>query len=188
MCQTLEDSEDYIFLCSSGNRECYGKLVVYASEGFPSIQICSEEDSYLGRKHLFPGINITFLCRTERLVRRKPCIQTYNILMSFPARKIRWGLYKASICTAVSVHFFRLNHCSDITRRSAIMSGFLEIYSWKGFYPYMVSQIQKACVFCLEIRLLYDTVGTAVAQWLRCYKSEGRWFDSRWCHWNFSLT
>jgi len=20
-----------------------------------------------------------------------------------------------------------------------------------------------------------------------CYKSEGRWFDSRWCHWNFSL-
>ena len=21
-----------------------------------------------------------------------------------------------------------------------------------------------------------------------CYKSGGRWFDSRWCHWNFSLT
>ena len=21
-----------------------------------------------------------------------------------------------------------------------------------------------------------------------CYKSEGRWFDSIWCHWNFSLT
>jgi hypothetical protein len=21
-----------------------------------------------------------------------------------------------------------------------------------------------------------------------CYKSEGRWFDFRWCHWNFSLT
>ena len=20
------------------------------------------------------------------------------------------------------------------------------------------------------------------------YKSEGHWFDSRWCHWNFSLT
>jgi hypothetical protein len=20
------------------------------------------------------------------------------------------------------------------------------------------------------------------------YKPEGRWFDSRWCHWNFSLT
>jgi len=21
-----------------------------------------------------------------------------------------------------------------------------------------------------------------------CYKSEGRWFDSSWCQWNFSLT
>ena len=21
-----------------------------------------------------------------------------------------------------------------------------------------------------------------------CYKSEGLWFDSSWCHWNFSLT
>jgi len=20
------------------------------------------------------------------------------------------------------------------------------------------------------------------------YKSEGRWFDPRWCHWNFSLS
>ena len=28
--------------------------------------------------------------------------------------------------------------------------------------------------------------GTAVTQLY--YKSEGRWFDSRWCHWNFSLT
>ena len=31
-----------------------------------------------------------------------------------------------------------------------------------------------------------DRSGTVV-QVLR-YKSEGRWFDSRWCHWNFSLT
>ena len=21
-----------------------------------------------------------------------------------------------------------------------------------------------------------------------CYKSEGRWFDSRWCHWSFSIS
>jgi hypothetical protein len=31
----------------------------------------------------------------------------------------------------------------------------------------------------------YD--GGTVVKVLR-YKSEGRWFDSRWCHWNFSLT
>ena len=33
-------------------------------------------------------------------------------------------------------------------------------------------------------------MGTAVAQLVEAlrYKSEGRGFDSRWCHWNFSLT
>ena len=31
-----------------------------------------------------------------------------------------------------------------------------------------------------------DRGGTVVK--VLCYKSEGRWFDSRWCHWNFSLT
>ena len=32
--------------------------------------------------------------------------------------------------------------------------------------------------------------GTAVAQLVEAlrYKSEGRGFDSQWCHWNFSLT
>ena len=29
--------------------------------------------------------------------------------------------------------------------------------------------------------------GGAVVKVL-CCKSEGRWFDSRWCHWSFSLT
>ena len=31
-----------------------------------------------------------------------------------------------------------------------------------------------------------DRGGTVVK--VLCYKSEGRWFDSRQCHWNFSLT
>jgi hypothetical protein len=38
---------------------------------------------------------------------------------------------------------------------------------------------------------LHNTAGTAdggtVVKVLR-YKSEGRWFDSKWCHWDFSLT
>ena len=29
--------------------------------------------------------------------------------------------------------------------------------------------------------------GSTLVKALR-YKSEGRWFESRWCHWNFSLT
>ena len=31
-----------------------------------------------------------------------------------------------------------------------------------------------------------DRGGTVVK--VLCYKSEGRWFDASWCHWNFSLT
>ena len=33
---------------------------------------------------------------------------------------------------------------------------------------------------------LGDRGGTVVK--VLYYKSEGRWFDSRWCHWNFSWT
>ena len=32
----------------------------------------------------------------------------------------------------------------------------------------------------------YDRGSTVVK--VLCYKLEGRWFDSRWCHWNFLLT
>jgi len=31
-----------------------------------------------------------------------------------------------------------------------------------------------------------DCGGTVVK--VLCYKSEGHWFDSIWCHWNFLLT
>jgi len=31
-----------------------------------------------------------------------------------------------------------------------------------------------------------DRGGTVVK--VLCYKSEGRWFDPSWCHWDFSLT
>jgi len=39
-------------------------------------------------------------------------------------------------------------------------------------------------------KVLLDYGGHAVAQLVEAlrYKPEGRGFDSRWCHWNFSLT
>jgi hypothetical protein len=50
----------------------------------------------------------------------------------------------------------------------------LHIYNFKIIY-----------VLCFYIVGTADG-GTVVK--VLCYKSEGRWFDSRWCHWNFSLT
>ena len=59
------------------------------------------------------------------------------------------------------------------------------------------SSSQGRCI-CSYLLLLLAVVlvillriwGTAVAQLVEAlrYKSEGRGFDSRWCHWNFSLT
>jgi hypothetical protein len=41
-------------------------------------------------------------------------------------------------------------------------------------------------ILCTILRTGGERGGTVVK--LLCYKSEGRWFDSRRCHWNFSLT
>jgi hypothetical protein len=46
------------------------------------------------------------------------------------------------------------------------------------------NEVQENLIALLFVR--GDRGGTVVKV-LR-YKSEGRWFDSRWCHWNFSLT
>jgi hypothetical protein len=42
----------------------------------------------------------------------------------------------------------------------------------------------------VEKRVATIITGTAVAQLVEAlrYKPKGRGFDSRWCHWNFSLT
>jgi hypothetical protein len=50
--------------------------------------------------------------------------------------------------------------------------------------------LRNCCIFLLYLFHICS-VGTAdggtVVKVLR-YKSEVRWFDSRWCHWNFSFT
>ena len=69
------------------------------------------------------------------------------------------------------------------------------------FYPIGKRWLSKqrnynAIYITLEILVLifnynlYFTAGTEVTQLVEAlrYKSEGRGFDSRWCHWNFSLT
>ena len=50
--------------------------------------------------------------------------------------------------------------------------------------------IYVTTLILLNLSVVHNTKGTAVAQLVEAlrYKSEGRGFDSRWCHWNFSLT
>jgi len=60
------------------------------------------------------------------------------------------------------------------------------------FNNYNIINAVFSCDFLLSVfsfRLLLLHLGHAVAQLVEAlrYKPEGREFDSRWCHWNFSL-
>ena len=48
------------------------------------------------------------------------------------------------------------------------------------------SDTQTLLRYTYYIPIIVGDRGGTVVKVLR-YKSEGRWFDSRWCHWNFSL-
>ena len=57
------------------------------------------------------------------------------------------------------------------------------LLEWKVFRTKVVKLQQ---IFYVPLSLSGDRGGTVVK--VLCYKSEGRWFDPKWCHWNFSLT
>ena len=69
-----------------------------------------------------------------------------------------------------------------------ILNNFREVSGLFGEAgPY--SQLRKPYLqqhFAVYCQANGDRGGTVVM--VLCYKSEGRWFDSRWYHWNFSLT
>jgi hypothetical protein len=60
-------------------------------------------------------------------------------------------------------------------------------YLWIGGYLDICQNFARISSFCMTDG---GYAGYAVAQLVEAlrYKSEGRGFDSRWCHWNFSLT
>jgi hypothetical protein len=64
-------------------------------------------------------------------------------------------------------------------------------YFLSNFEIVPVATIITGTTFVFRIQMHCISIGgpLMVAQWLRyCgYKSEGRWYDSRWCHLHFSL-
>ena len=59
-------------------------------------------------------------------------------------------------------------------------------YLFISFHPYSHIVILGLLIKIITGSKTGDRVGMVVK--VLCYKSEGRWFDSRWCHWNFSVT
>jgi hypothetical protein len=50
-----------------------------------------------------------------------------------------------------------------------------------------MEEMQLLFIFCDNHKEALIQFGSQLVEALR-YKPEGRGFDSRWCHWNFSLT
>jgi hypothetical protein len=56
------------------------------------------------------------------------------------------------------------------------------------FYTYILSVI-NVCLYCIQLPIVrITTLLNRVVFKVLCYKSEGRWFDPRWCQWIFPLT
>ena len=56
----------------------------------------------------------------------------------------------------------------------------------KSYCKLLLDVIKETKILNCDTHIIRDRDGTLVK--VLCYKSEGRWFDPRWCHWNFSLT
>ena len=130
-------------------------------------------------------------------------------------REKKWNLIQFICYMQYVVHYcilaksigtlllFSLNICHIEENRGAIWYTLRSLYLDLSLNFYclrsnksMYVPVWKEIMFHLTHSLVYilqrytDPGGTAVAQLVEAlpYKSEGRGFDSRWCHWNFPLT
>ena len=60
-------------------------------------------------------------------------------------------------------------------------------FNWNKLMRGSLHLVGHSQVNILRVYFVHGDRGSTVVKVL-CYKSEGHWFDSRWCHWNFSLT
>jgi len=99
--------------------------------------------------------------------------------------------FSLQICTHTHTHA-RTRVCRLQEDAEALIKRWgAQLYkAWKP--PYLLEvQIYVSIVLLDDIFiLLYNKIGDRGSTVLKvlCYKSEGRWFDPNWCHWNFSLT
>ena len=83
------------------------------------------------------------------------------------------------------MHFLKNPRFAELAKKK-----YFPIYGNLGctlVFEYMLKQLNQVEKFA-SYYLIFG--GHAVAQLVEAlrYKSEGRGFDSRWCHWNFSMT
>ena len=61
----------------------------------------------------------------------------------------------------------------------------IQMFSWLQYV--VLAMFYDKHFVLLQLLFGVGDRGSTVVKVL-CYKSEGRWFEPRWCQWNFSLT
>ena len=88
-----------------------------------------------------------------------------------------------SYCTVVDVTHTHTYICVCVCVCVCVCT-YVCVYIYKSEIKFSRNAVQNI-TNTLKV-IMGDRGGTVVK--VLCYKLEGRWFDSRWCHWNFSLT
>ena len=107
-----------------------------------------------------------FLSTSKRMFK---CASLLLSTISFP-------VYQIGISNLVSL--FASPPLTPFHKHSAV--------AWVEPVMYPVSHFGTV-EFVSSTSIILGDRGSTVVEVL-CYKSEGRWFNPSWCHWNFSLT
>jgi hypothetical protein len=135
--------------------------------------------------------------------RKKSCTSQESTSSPYPSHYTDWAtsVPECVVQRCSSIRYSLLRSCGTYRRIEGMCNAenltFADIYLGSTYYWRFYQQTDMA----QQTRRLKSSVnsnvlliwskkgdrGSTVVKVL-CYKSEGRWFDSRWCHWNFSLT
>jgi hypothetical protein len=109
------------------------------------------------------------------------------------------GAGLSTVCTLAALSLIK-NHTVNLCHSPTTFKGtglpvarlrnFISISN--NFIRFRMLKFRFACVFVFDFKFIILNIWGAllVAQLVEAlrYKPEGRGFDSRWCHWKFSLT
>ena len=104
--------------------------------------------------------------------------QTVNITTSL---QLCFVFFTLSFC----VHH---NHDNMIHSAATVTECIMSVVTINTLYMYICQHLMTLTMLLLHclFHALGDCGSTVVK--VLCYKSEGCWFNNRWCHWNFSMT
>jgi len=122
-------------------------------------------------------------CRTGRRNMFCNFRMEYDGCVTGREQTIRINKHCQEVCETASVHWEVAQFGELVGRYNNHYVGMEE---WSLSWLFSFGTRRKWVFLAYICETIGDRGGTVVK--VLCYKSEGRWFDPSWCHWNFSLT